>query len=108
MINNEFIIGFIFGAIITALLGWIWTLYQGWVKTKNAINEPQRIVHLTPKTPAQVQDESSIAGLKLLLLRVIFFVVGWLLVEIGLPEVAALAHDTVKDILQLLLDMYPY
>ena len=101
MITTEFIVGFGFGVIITALLGWIWLLYRDWVKASNAVNRSQLVIQPTPMTPAQVQSAASRAEVKILLLRLVLLLIGWLVFEILFPEGAQIVHGIVVDLWQL-------
>lgn len=102
MITSEFIIGFVFGVIITGLIGWIWLLYRDWVKARDAFNRPQIVIQPTNRTPAQVQSAAGQAELKIWLLRFVLLAIGWMLIEMMFPGIAALAHDLVWQLWQLL------
>jgi len=102
MITSEFIVGFAFGVIITSLIGWIWLLYRDWVKTRDAFNRPQIVIQPTNRTPAQVQSAASQAEFKIWLLRFVLALIIWMFIEVMFPGIAALAHDLVWQLWQLL------
>ena len=87
-VTSDFLIGFVFGTVITLLLGWLWLLYRDWVRARDAYNRPQIVIQPTPKSPAQVRRDSSRADLKIMFMRFALIVVLWLIVEIMFPAAA--------------------
>lgn len=87
-VTSDFLIGFVFGTLITMLLGWLWLLYRDWIRARDAYNRPQIVIQPTPKSPAQVRRASSQAELKILLMRVGLMIILWLIVEIMFPAAA--------------------
>lgn len=95
--------GLLSGLLIALVAGWFLNLYRSWIKTRDAYKKPQTIVHSTSKTPEEVGKEADAANFKILLLNGSIFIVGWLVIELFLPEVAQLVRIIFRNLIDALL-----
>jgi hypothetical protein len=67
MSDKGFASGIIIGFSATVLVAFVWFLVRQWLDASNAFNEPQKIIHTTDKTPAEIQRQSQRAAQKVML-----------------------------------------
>jgi hypothetical protein len=99
----NFFTGLLIGLFAAILGGWIWNLYQGWVKTRDAYKKPQIVIHTTSKTPAQVGKEADRAQIKIMLFWIFLVIALWLAVELFIPEMAQLIRILFESFWNVLL-----
>ncbi len=102
MLTSDFFLGILVGFCIVGIIGFFWNLYRNWIKTRDAYKKPQIVIHATSKTPEQVGKEADAATFKIWILNISIFIVGWLVVELFLPEVAQLIRTIFRSLISTL------
>lgn len=102
---NGFILGLFLGLAVMVILIGFWNTLSAWRGRADAFYQPQKIVHFTEKTPAEVKADSDAAsGYTKLAVYTVFFI-GWLAVDHYYPRIAHEVYDALFSIFKILLDL---
>ena len=97
--SDEFAAGFgagiLTGFIIAGILGFFWTMYQGWLRAANAANKPQLVNHPTNKTPAQIIEAAARARAKMVIFWILLILIIFTSASIMFPEFTQFMLDLV-------------
>ncbi|MEZ4732853.1 MAG: hypothetical protein R3E79_37610 [Caldilineaceae bacterium] len=104
MLPETFILGFLSGIVVSLIYGGLWRLYLEEKKRRDAYKNPQIVVHTTSKTPERVSDESKEAIFRILLLRIVAIVLGWIILWFIAPTWAELIITVLVMLLGLVVD----
>jgi hypothetical protein len=96
---NDFAWGFAAGLVVATLVGWFWGIYKGWVRQRDAFRKPQAVVHVTPKTPAQVASAAASAQTKIGCAYILGLVFVWAAIELFVPGLAAGIRNIIGNLL---------
>ncbi|MBI1297568.1 hypothetical protein GC175_21730 [bacterium] len=78
-LSSEFLVGFGIGLVVTLFVGFIWRVYQNWVKRAQALDKPQMIPQFTKLTPNDVYQDAMRARLTMFIFWVILVFIGLML-----------------------------
>lgn len=87
---GEYGAGFLSGALVAGLIGFFVFRLNIWMRNAGAAFQPQRVVQMTSRTPAQVFSSSIGAALKIGGALVVLLTVAFLLAGLAWPRDAAL------------------
>ena len=79
-LSSEFLVGFGIGLVVTLFVGFIWRVYQNWVKRAQALDKPQMIPQFTKLTPNDVYQDAMRAKITIFLFWVIVVFIAVLIV----------------------------
>ncbi|RIK37583.1 MAG: hypothetical protein DCC55_23855 [Chloroflexi bacterium] len=89
------------------VLGSVIALVNGWLKVLQAVNQPQKVVHTTDKTPGEVVAAARAARLKLVAFSVLVVMVIWSIYAYfdldGAMNLARKSRDMVLRLLEILI-----
>jgi hypothetical protein len=77
MSEQGFVSGIIIGVLATAFATFLWFLIRQWLDMINGFNQPQKIIHLTDKTPADVLRDGHRARQNIALLVIFIALLVW-------------------------------
>jgi hypothetical protein len=78
-LSSEFLIGIAVGLGIAFVTGFIWRIYQNWVRRAGAADKPQMIPQFTKSTPNEVYQDSMRARIAMFIFWVILIFIGLML-----------------------------
>jgi hypothetical protein len=102
---NGFILGLFLGLAVMVILVGFWNTLSIWRGRADAFYKPQKIVHFTEQTPAEVKaDADATSGYSKLAFYTLFLI-GWLAVDHYYPRIAHEVYDALFSIFKILLDL---
>lgn len=79
-LSAEFVSGIVAGLFIAFVTGFIWRIYQNWVKRAGAADKPQMIPQFTKLTPNDVYQDAMRAKITIFLFWMIVVFIAVLIV----------------------------
>lgn len=103
---DVFVLGFVIGVIGMVVTVFIVNIIQGWINTRNTFYQPQKVIHSTDLTPADVYRRSKVADSSLTLFKMLLFSAGWIFFEVYFPDTASSIHTYLVEILRIFIRIF--
>ncbi|MEZ4861438.1 MAG: hypothetical protein R3C14_09030 [Caldilineaceae bacterium] len=102
---EAFIMGLGLGIAGVIIVAFFKNIIDGWIRDRNAFDQPQKVTHTTEKTPAEMQRAAEKADFNFFLLRLAFVILIWIAMTEYLPELTNTVQGQLVEILRIIVNI---
>ena len=102
---DVFLLGFVVGLVAVGILYVFWRTISAWLGDINAPNKPQKVVHSTEKTPAEITGKADSAKVMLYLAISTVVLALWLILDYSYPTVTTPVYRLIVEVFLFIIDI---